>query len=38
MHKPESVLENETYKILWDFKILTDFSISAKRLDLVLIN
>ena len=21
MHKPESVLENETHKILWDFKI-----------------
>ena len=23
-HEPESVLENENYKILWDFSILTD--------------
>ena len=23
MHKPESVLENETHKILWDFEIKT---------------
>ena len=38
MHKPESVLENETHKILWDFEIKTDHSIPAKRPDLVLIN
>ena len=25
MNKPESVFENETYKILWDFKIQTDY-------------
>ena len=24
MHNTESVLENETYKILWDFQIQTD--------------
>ena len=24
MHNPSSVLENETYKILWDFDIQTD--------------
>ena len=24
MHKPESVLENETHKFLWDFQIQTD--------------
>ena len=24
MHKPESVLKNETHKILWDFEIKTD--------------
>ena len=24
MHKPESVLENEMHKILWDFKVQTD--------------
>ena len=29
MHKPESVLENETHKILWDFQIQTDHPISA---------
>ena len=38
MHKPESVLKNETHKILWDFEIKTDHLIPAKRLDLVLIN
>ena len=38
MHKPESVLENETHKILWDFKIQTDHLITARRPDLVLIN
>ena len=37
MHKPESALENETHKIVWDFKIQTDHLISARRLDLVLI-
>ena len=24
MHKPEFILENEIYKILWDFEIQTD--------------
>ena len=24
MHKPESVLENETHKIVWNFEIETD--------------
>ena len=38
MHKPESVLENETHKILWDFEIQTDHLITARRPDLVLIN
>ena len=38
MHKPESVLENETHKILWDFEIQTDPLITARRPDLVLIN
>ena len=27
MYKPEYVLENETYRILWDFKIQMDDSI-----------
>ena len=38
MHKPESVLENATHKILWDFEIKTDHLIPARRPDLVLIN
>ena len=38
MHKPESVLENETHKFLWDFEIHTDRRISARPLDLVIID
>ena len=30
----DSVLENEDYKMLWDFRIRTDHEIEAKRLDL----
>ena len=37
MHNPESVLENETYKLLWDFEIQTDLLISARRPDLIII-
>ena len=29
-HEPESVLENEDYKILWDFSIQTDHVIEAR--------
>ena len=38
MHNPESVLENDTYKLLWDFDIQTDHLILARRLDLIIIN
>ena len=38
MHNPESVLENEAHKILWDFEIQTDYLISARRLDLEIVN
>ena len=38
MPKPESVKENKTHKILWDFETQTDHQILAKRPDLVLIN
>ena len=31
MHNPESVLENETHKVLWDFEIQTDHITSARR-------
>ena len=32
-HEPESVLENEDYKILWDFSIQTDHVMEVQRLD-----
>ena len=35
---PDSVLENEDYKRLWDFSIRTDHEIEARRLDLLVIN
>ena len=38
MHNLESILENETHKILWDFEIQTDHLISARRQDLVIVN
>ena len=38
LHQPESVLENETHKILWNFEIQMDHPISSKRPGLVLIN
>ena len=38
MLNPESVLENEKHKRLWDFEIQTDHLISARRADLVVIN
>ena len=31
MHKPESVLENETQNIFWDFELQTDHLISTTR-------
>ena len=37
MNKPESVLENETEKILVDFEIQTDHQIPARQLDLVIV-
>ena len=37
-HEPESVLENEDYKILWDFNIQTDQVIEARRPDLVVVD
>ena len=37
MHNPESVLENETQNILWDFEIQTDHLISVRRPDLMIL-
>ena len=38
MHNPAPVLENDSHKLLWDFNIQTDPLISARRLDLIIIN
>ena len=38
LHNPESVPENETRKLVWDFEIQTDHQISDKRPDLIIIN
>ena len=37
-HEPESVLENEDNKILWDFSIQTDHVVEAQRPNLVVVN
>ena len=38
MHNPESVMENEMHKILWDFETQTDHLILARRPDQVIVN
>ena len=38
IHSPESVLENETHKLLWYFKKQTEHLISARRPNLVIVN
>ena len=38
MHNPESVMENEMLKLLWDFEIQMDHLISVSRPNLVIIN
>ena len=38
MHKPESVLKNETHKLLWHFEIQMDHLILARLPNLVIIN
>ena len=38
MNMSDSVLENEDYKMLWDFSIRTDHEIEARRLDLLVID
>ena len=37
-HKPESVVENENCKILWDFNIQTDHVIEARRPDMIVVD
>ena len=38
MYNPAAVLENETHKLFWDFKIQTDHLISVRRPDLIVNN
>ena len=38
MHKPASLLESYIDKLLWNFDIQSDPLISARRLDLIIIN
>ena len=38
MHNPESILENEIHKILWDFDLQIDHLIVARRPKLVIVN
>ena len=35
---PDSVLENEDYKMLWDFSVRTYHEIEARRPDLLIID
>ena len=37
IHRPESVLENETHKLSRDFEVQTDHQILARRLDLLIL-
>ena len=38
MYNPESVLENQMRKFLWDLGVQTDYQISYRRPDLVIVN
>ena len=38
MYNPESVLENETHRVLWGFEIQTDHLILARQPDLMIVN
>ena len=38
MYNPESDLENDTHKLLWNFDIQTDHLFSARWPDLVPVN
>ena len=38
MDNPAPVLENDTYRLLWDLDVPTDHLISARRPDLIVMN
>ena len=37
-HQPESVIENDKVKILWDFNIYIDVFLKDKRPDIVVVD
>ena len=37
-HEPESAVENENFKILWDFTIQSNHIIEARRPDIVVVD
>ena len=37
-HEPESVIENENFKILWDFTIQCDHMIDTRRPNIVVVD
>ena len=37
-HQPDTVVENDNHKILWDFDVQTDHLIEARQPDLIIIN
>ena len=37
-HQPETVTDNDSCKLLWDFSIQTDYVIQARRPDVILID
>ena len=37
-HEPESVIENEIFKVLWAFPIQCDHMIEARRPDIVVVD
>ena len=38
MFRTVTVLQNEDYKMLWDFSIRTDYEIEVRRADLLIID
>ena len=37
-HNPQSVIENNKYKIFWDFTIQTDHYITTRRPDILVVD
>ena len=37
-HEPESVIENENFKILWDFTIQCDHMIKARKPEIMVVD